>query len=52
VSGVLSSQRQEGFAVVIPPGRGHRGDWQWWVTAVFFLVSVAAVIVGFALLVG
>jgi hypothetical protein len=37
---------------VIPPGRNHRGDWQWWVAVVFVLVSVAAIIAGVALFVG
>jgi hypothetical protein len=38
--------------IVIPPGRGRRGDWQWWVAAaaVIFVVSVLAIIVGFVLL--
>jgi hypothetical protein len=40
-----------GLGAVIPPGRGHRGDWRWWVAAVIALVSVVAVIIGLALLV-
>jgi hypothetical protein len=35
---------------VIPPGRRSRGDWQWWVTVVFLLVSVVAVMAGLAML--
>jgi hypothetical protein len=40
-----------GFTVVIPPGRASRGDWQWWVAAIFVLASIVAIIVGLALLV-
>jgi hypothetical protein len=39
------------FAVVIPPGRGSRGDRQWWIAAIVFLVSLVAVIVGLALMI-
>jgi hypothetical protein len=37
---------------VIPPGRGHRGDWEWWewVAAAVVVVSVLAIIVGSVLL--
>jgi len=39
------------FSVVIPPGRGRRADWQWWVAAAAVFVSVLAIVIGFALLV-
>jgi len=39
-------------AVVIPPGRGYRGYWQWWVTTGIFLVSVGAIFVALQLLFG
>jgi hypothetical protein len=35
---------------VKPPGRDSGGDWQWWTTAAFVLVSVLFVIVGLTLL--
>jgi len=43
---------KSGFVLVRPPGKGHRGDWQWWVAAVLVLVSVMAIFVGLQLLVG
>jgi hypothetical protein len=47
---VPEAEGAEGSAVVIPPGGGYRGDWQWWVAAVLVLVSVLAVMVGLVLL--
>jgi hypothetical protein len=40
-----------GFALVIPPGRGSRRDWHWWIAVVILQVSEAAVILGLEVLV-